>query len=173
MRALLLSLFLAACAGLPITIEPRPWPTTAPLHALTLAVSEADGYQLGTVVRAEEDRIYDDICGVIMTVLGKCHETRAYKLTIRSAENFLPRIWVFVPRGDTLVLPVGTQAIFIWKMRWIKQLEVCAQRMRRGIGNYCESDYLPVLTSHDDVAAPTDSAFVASLFAARKSSGDR
>jgi len=168
-RALLLSLFLAACAGLPVVdaLESRPWPMTAHLAALTDAVNEADGYVLGTVERAKEDRTYDDICGVIMTILGRCSGTHAYRLTIRSAENFPPRLWVFVPAGDTLPLTVGTEAVFLWKMRWIKQLWVCAERMRRGVGSHCESDYLPVMTSLDDVVAPQDSALVAVLFAAR------
>lgn len=158
-----------ACAPNGITAIPsNPWPITAPPNALALAVSDADGYVLGTVVRAEEAPTYDDICGVIMTVLGRCTETRAYRLTIRSAENFPPRLFVFVPHGDSLPLTVGTYAVFIWKMRWVKQLHVCAERMRRGIGNYCESDHLPTVTSRDAVASPGDAALVASLFAARR-----
>jgi len=167
MKVILLAALLAACARLPMVdaIESRPWPITASLRALTLAVDSADGYVLGTVERAVEDRLYDDFCG--LQLFGPCHETHAYRLTIRSDQDFPKRLWVFIPRGDTLALPVGTQAVFIWKMRWIEQLEVCAQRMRRGIGRYCESDYLPIVPSRDNVVAPADSALVAELFARR------
>jgi hypothetical protein len=165
-RIFVLGLLLVACARLPMSaIVPRPWPATATLTALTHAVNTADGYLLGTVAKAEPDELYNDICGVIASVLGRCNGTHAYRLTIRSEQDFPKRIWVFVPPGDTLPLPVGTQAVFLWKVRWVKQLEVCAQRMRHGFGAYCESDQLPTLASLDDVAAPSDSVYIAALFA--------
>lgn len=165
MRRALWLVLLAGCARLSVTpaITTRPWPVTAPLAALVRVVREADGYVLGTVEKAEQKWIYDDVCGVIAGLLGKCNETHTYRLTIRNADRPFP-LYVFVPRGDTLALPVGTYAVFIWRMAWVRQLGVCAERMRRGVGNYCESDNLPVLTSRDAVVAPEDSALVSHLF---------
>ena len=147
-------------------VESRRWPTTAPLRALQLTVNESDGYVLGTVAKAEPMWLYDDICGVIAGVLGRCNGTSAYRLTIRSTQPPMP-LYVFVPHGDTLPLPVGTQAVFIWKLKWIRQLQVCEQRRRVGLPFVCESDRLAVMESLDAIAAPEDSALVADLFATR------
>ena len=167
-RALVLLLVLAACARLHVSeaIPSRPWRETAKLTALEFAVDSADGYVLGTIERAQKDEIYDDFCGLHLG--GPCHETHAYRLTIRSASDTAPpRLWVFVPRGDTLALPVGTTAVFIWRMRWIQELAVCAERFRRGAGDYCFADHLPIVPSRDNVVAPADSALVAALFAGK------
>lgn len=150
------------------TIEPRPWPSTAPFHALTREVHEADGYVLGTVEKAEPDWTYDDPCGIIATVLGRCDGTAAYKLTIRNADDPV-RLWVFVPAKDTLVLPVGTRAVFVWKFYWAYRYADC--RAKRGVSlSYCPADQLPAVLSRDAVVAPGDSSLVASLFAEKRRS---
>ena len=160
--------WLLGCAHLPIVeaVASRPWPTTAPYHALTLIVNESDGYLVGTVAKAEPVWLYDDICGGIASLLGRCNGTSAYQLTIRSTQPPMP-LYVFVPHGDTLVLPVGTQAVFIWKLKWIRQLQVCEQRRRVGLPYVCESDRLAVMESLDAIVNPADSALVADLFATR------
>ncbi|HEV8510667.1 MAG TPA: hypothetical protein VGQ48_09500 [Gemmatimonadales bacterium] len=169
-RCAALLLLLTACAGRSTvtSTEARPWPTTAHSRALTDAVDEADGYVIGTVAEAEAQWLYDDICGWIANALNRCDGTNAYRLTIHSAQPFPRYLWVFVPRGDTLVLPVGTHAVFIWKQKWVRQLQVCEQRRRTGLPLVCDADRLPVVESLDAVAAPADSALVAQLFAGKR-----
>lgn len=166
--AFLLSL-ITYCARLPIVraIESRPWPTTAQPKELQRVVNEADGFILGIVEKTFEDRKYDDVCGLFAGWLGKCNETHTYRLKIRGANEPI-FLWVFVPRGDTLVVPVGTSAVFIWEMKWIKQLGVCAERLRLGIWPICESDELPVVLSLDNVAAPSDYELIAYLFSQKR-----
>jgi hypothetical protein len=157
-------LALTACAGrsVPHAIELRPWSTTAKVTALAGVVTEADGYLLGTVERAEEDWTYDDPCGIIAAILGRCDGTHAYKLTIRS-DDYPKKLWVFVPARDTLVLPVGTQAVFVWTWYYAHQYALCRARSAM-YASSCPTDRLPAVLSLDAVAAPGDSALVAYLF---------
>ncbi len=162
---ILLVLLVAGCARLPITaaIPTRAWTETARHDSLARAVERADGYVVGTVERADEAWLYDDICGGLSSLFGWCGGTVAYRLSIRATDPI--RLYVFVPRGDSLALPVGTRAVFLWEMAWIRRLQECGQRMRVGLPRVCESDELPVVPSRAHVAAPTDSAYVAWLFA--------
>lgn len=159
-----------SCARLPVThaIAFRPWPTTAPLSALARAVDEADGYVLGTVEKAEAAWEYDDPCGIIAALLGRCDGTNAYKLTIRNADDPL-RLYVFVPRGDSLALPVGTQAVFIWQFYYAARLQQCRAQAAMTM-SYCPADQLAAVLSRDAVAAPGDSALVAWLFNEKRQS---
>lgn len=165
-----LLVFVAGCARLPISqaIESRPWPTTARLPALAEVVQSADGYALGTVEQTREDALYDSRCGLVNAVLGRCDGTRAHRLSIRIDDGVRRPLllWVFVPAKDTLVLPVGTRAVFVWEMTWVKRLWQCDER--NGTSHYCESDELPVVRSLDHVVAPADSALVSFLFAEKR-----
>lgn len=150
------------------TIEPRPWPTTADITELERVVNEADGYMIGIVENAEQDWTYDDPCGFVDGVLGRCTDGRtdAYKLTIRDSGEPV-QLYVFVPHGDTLVLPVGTQAVFIWQAYYAKRLQQCRAQRAMTLA-YCPADQLPAVLSHDHVVAPGDSSLVASLFANKR-----
>lgn len=165
-----LLVFVAGCARLPIShaIESRPWPTTARLSALAEVVRSADGYTLGTVEQTREDALYDSRCGLLNAVLGRCDGTRAHRLSIRTDDGVRRPLllWVFVPAKDTLVLPVGTRAVFVWEMTWVKRLWQCSER--EGTSSYCEMDELPVVLSLDHVVAPGDSALVTFLFAEKR-----
>jgi hypothetical protein len=146
-----------------VALASRPWPATAQIRALALAVNDADGYLLGTVEKAEADWTYDDPCGIIRTAMGRCDGTNAYKLTIRS-ETYPKRLYVFVPGRDTLPLTVGTRAVFLWKWTYAYRYQECRAHQAMSAAS-CPTDQLPAVLSRDAVAAPQDSALVADLFA--------
>lgn len=165
-----LLVFVAGCARLPVTraITSRPWPETAALGALVHVVNEADGYVVGTVEKAEQDWLYDNPCGLIGSAFGLCNDgrTHAYRLTIRNdGEPFW--LYVFVPRGDSLAVPVGTQAVFLWQFYYAVRYAQCRAQAAMTLAS-CPTDRLPAVLSRDAVAAPGDSALVAFLFSARR-----
>jgi len=158
MKVLIWLLILFVCWGchrLQVTeaIESRPWPETAKLAALTDAVNTADGYVVGTVEKAVEDWTYDRPRGGPHT----------YLLTIRATDGGKWYLRVFVPEGNYLPLSVGTYAVFIWRYAYVYPLLKC--RAHAAATLVCSPDWLPVMGSRNDVAAPSDSALVAKLFA--------
>lgn len=174
MKAVLLLLCLVAgCARLPIAraIESRPWPTTAATVELERVVNESDGYVLGTVEKAEQDWAYDDPCGLIGSILGRCEGTHAYRLTIRN-DGAPFWLYVFVPRGDSLALPVGTQAAFVWQFYYAVRYAQCRAQAAMTMAS-CPADRLPAVLSRDAVAAPSDSTLVAYLFAEKQRGAGR
>jgi hypothetical protein len=154
-------MLITACAT-PRTVIEHPWPTTAKPSALADVVQGADGYVLGTVVKAEADWTYDDPCGIIAGFLGRCDGTNTHKLTIQSSAYSM-KVWVFVPARDTLPVPVGTRAIFIWNWYYAKRFADCRARAPMFSGT-CPMDRLPAVLSLEAVASPSDSLFVADLF---------
>jgi hypothetical protein len=158
---------LAGCSRLRVVqaIPTRDWTRPVTDAALESVMTEADGFVVGTVERAKKDPLYDD-CGGIAEFFGKCDGTFTYRLTIRNDGDPL-YLYANVPAGDTLVLPVGTRAVFVWGDTWLKQLGVCWERLRRGIGEHCESDQRAVIRSLDYVFPPSDSARVAWAFRGR------
>ena len=164
-------MLVASCGGLRITqaIPTREWTRSVSDRALFDSVMrEADGFVVGIVERAQKDPLYDN-CGGIAAFLGKCDGTFTYRLTIRNAGDPL-YLYANVPAGDTLVLPVGTSAVFVWAETWLVQLGVCWERLRRGAGEYCEADNRAVIRSLDYVFPPRDSARVAWAFTSRRRS---
>lgn len=166
--AAVLIVLILGCARLPLTnaIPTREWSRPVSWEALDSVMQEADGFVVGTVERAKKDPLYDD-CGGIAELLWKCNGTFTYRLTIRSHGDPL-YLYANVPVGDTLVLPVGTRAVFVWAETWLRQLRVCWERLRLGMWHTCESDELPVIRSLDHVLPPSDSARVAWAFKVRR-----
>lgn len=164
--AFLLTLVLG-CTRLRVmqAIPTREWTRPVTDEALDSVMLEADGFVVGTVERVFKDRTYDD-CGGIAELLRKCDGTFTYRLTIRNHGDPL-HLYANVPAGDSLVLPVGTRAVFVWAETWLRQLGVCWERLRRGVGEYCEADNRAVIRSLDYVFPPTDSARVAWAFRGR------
>lgn len=167
----MLALLATACARLPIAkaIPTRDWSATASHPDLVAQVDSADGYVLGVVEKAEPDGTYDTPCGLLAGLLGQCDGTHAYRLTVRH-EGGPSRLYVFVPAGDSLALPVGTRAVFIWRTYYAARLHQCRAQSAMTMA-YCPADPLVAVLSRDAVVAPGDSLLVARLFASLKRRG--
>lgn len=165
---LLWLLLLAGCARLPLTnaIPTREWTRPVSDAALDSVMTTADGFVVGTVERAKVDPLYDD-CGGIAEFFGKCDGTFTWRLTIRNTGKPM-HLYANVPAGDSLVLQVGTRAVFVWADTWLTQLRVCWERLRVGLPRVCEADERAVIRSLDYVLPPSDSARVAWAFKVRR-----
>jgi len=122
-------------------------------------IARADGIAVATITKLDEDWLYDDPCGIIMSATHQCNGTVTYRVHLMPIDK---DIWAFTPiYGDFGLFP-GERAVFIWDKVYTYEYGIC--RAKQGMtSTYCPEDQLPALTSDLDVLPVADSARVDSL----------